>query len=58
MLTLNGLGKQRSDEQAEAPAKESVPSGQGMHCDCDIKPGDELYVPGTHGVGAPSDLWQ
>ena len=55
---LNGLGKQRSDEQAEAPAKESVPSGQGVHCDCDIKPADELYVPGTQGVGTPSNLWQ
>ena len=58
MLTLNGLGKQRSDEQAEAPAKESVPAGQGVHCDCDIKPDDELYVPGTQGVGTPSDLMQ
>ena len=58
MLTLNGLGTQRSDEHLEAPAKESVPAGQGVHCDCDSKPDDELYVPGAQGVGAPSDLWQ
>ena len=55
---LKGLAMHRSDEQDEAPAAESVPEGQGVHCDCDVRSDDELYVPAGHGAGAPSALWQ
>jgi hypothetical protein len=55
---LKGLAMHRSDEQDEAPAAESVPEGQAVHCDCDVRPDDALYMPAGHGVGTPSSLWQ
>ncbi len=55
---LKGLGTQRPEEQEDAPARESRPEGQSLHCDRDVRLYDELYVPSGHGDGASAALWQ